>query len=400
MSDTNVARHAAAHATQHGFAGPIADVAVVADLAAARDAWRDLAADGISSPYQAYDWIEAWQRHVGVAEGVVPFLVVGRDAAGTPQFLWPLGRMRHGPLTIARSLGGKHANFNFGLWRRGAAASLDADGMQAALDRLAAVAPGIDLITVPNQPQSWDGVPNPFLTLPHQPSPDQALRFALGASGEEVLARRLSANMRGKMRGKERKFAQLPGYRYARAETTADVDRILAAFRVQKAAYFAAIGVADSFAEPGVMAFLRDACLAGLADGRPAIELHALECDSGVIAMFGGVADGRRFSGMFNSYDPGEMSRHSPGMVILVHMIRHYADRGFTAFDLGVGDFAYKHVFCDEAEPLSDSFLPLTPLGRLAAVAMRSASDVKRRIKSTPALWHAVSTLRRQLGGN
>lgn len=400
MSDANLAWDPAAYAPSRGRGRAITDVAVLTDLAEAAPVWANLAQNGISTPYQSRDWIAAWQRHVGGQEGVAPFLVVGRDTAGAAQFLWPFGRLRRGPLTIVRPLGGKHANFNAGLWRRDYAAGLDGDGLQAVLDRLAAVAPDIDLITVPNQPESWDGVANPFLALPHQPSPDAALRLALGAGGEEVLSRRLSANMRGKMRAKERKLAQLPGYRYVRAVTPADVERILAAFVVQKAAYFAAVGVANSFAEPGVMDFLHEACVSGLADGRPAIELHALEADHGVIAMFGGVADGRRFSGMFNSYDSGEISRHSPGMVILVHMIRHYADRGFAVFDLGVGDFAYKHVFCDQPEPLFDSFLPLTPLGRLAAVAMRSASDIKRRIKSTPALWSAVSTLRRQLGGN
>ena len=56
------------------------------------------------------------------------------------------------------------------------------------------------------------------------------------------------------------------------------------------------------FAEPGVEDFIRSACLAPLAGGGRAIDIHALECDDEVIAIFAGVADGHRFSMMFNTY--------------------------------------------------------------------------------------------------
>ena len=60
------------------------------------------------------------------------------------------------------------------------------------------------------------------------------------------------------------------------------------------------------FAEPGVEEFIRSACLAPLPDGGRAIEIHALECDDEVIAIFAGVADGHRFSMMFNTYTMSE----------------------------------------------------------------------------------------------
>jgi len=43
------------------------------------------------------------------------------------------------------------------------------------------------------------------------------------------------------------------------------------------------------------MEFIADACRDGLAEGRPAIELHALEGGGDVLAVIGGVCDGNRF---------------------------------------------------------------------------------------------------------
>ena len=65
------------------------------------------------------------------------------------------------------------------------------------------------------------------------------------------------------------------------------------------------------------------------------------------------------------------------------------------SFDIGVGRAHYKSFFCREPEPLFDTFLPLTPRGRLAAAAFGAAYAAKRVIKHSPTLWTAVQALRR-----
>jgi CelD/BcsL family acetyltransferase involved in cellulose biosynthesis len=76
-------------------------------------------------------------------------------------------------------------------------------------------------------------------------------------------------------------------------------------------------------------------------------------------------------------------------------MIGACAERGAARFDIGVGRASYKSFFCKEGEPLFDTFLALTPRGRLAAPAFRVAFAAKRLIKGQPALWAAVQFWRR-----
>ena len=102
------------------------------------------------------------------------------------------------------------------------------------------------------------------------------------------------------------------------------------------------------FAEPGVEDFIRDACMARLAGGGHVIDIHALECDDEVIAIFAGVADGHRFSMMFNTYTMSGNSRYSPGLILMRNIIDHYAGRGYRALDLGIGSDDYKRLFCKE----------------------------------------------------
>ena len=54
----------------------IARVEVFTDMAEAEPHWRALqAADPLATPYQAFDFLNLWHRHIGEAEGVTPFIV-------------------------------------------------------------------------------------------------------------------------------------------------------------------------------------------------------------------------------------------------------------------------------------------------------------------------------------
>jgi len=131
-----------------------------------------------------------------------------------------------------------------------------------------------------------------------------------------------------------------------------------------------------------------------LADGSRVIDIHALECDDDVIAIYAGVADGYRFSMMFNTYTMSENSRFSPGLILMRNIIDDYAGRGYRALDLGIGADHYKRLFCKGDEPTFDCFIPLSPRGRLAASAMSGVTHAKRLVKQTPTLFHIAQRLR------
>ena len=155
----------------------------------------------------------------------------------------------------------------------------------------------------------------------------------------------------------------------------------------------AMMNLPDVFAERNVAAFVHDIC--DLSKGEPQVVIHMLVCDEEVIAIFAGTEDGRRFSMMFNTYTLSDNARQSPGLVLLTHLVEQCAARGLTSFDLGVGHAHYKSFFCKEPEPLFDSFLPLSPLGRLAAHGLGAAHGAKRLVKETPALRDMVTFMRR-----
>jgi CelD/BcsL family acetyltransferase involved in cellulose biosynthesis len=208
-------------------------------------------------------------------------------------------------------------------------------------------------------------------------------------------ASRIGNSFRRRLKGKERKFQALPGYRYFVAETDAEIMRLLEWFFEIKPQRMAEQGLPNVFAEGGIADFIRTACLTRIAGGGRAIDIHALACDGEIIAIYAGVADGQRFSMMFNTYTMSENARFSPGLILMRNIVDHYADRGYRGLDLGIGSDDYKRMFCKSDEPIFDSFIALSPRGRLAASAMSAVNRSKRAVKNNQMLLRVAQHLRR-----
>jgi CelD/BcsL family acetyltransferase involved in cellulose biosynthesis len=371
-------------------------VEIATSMAAAQDVWRTLLKqDCFGTSYQDFALCDLWFRHVGRPAGYEPFVAIGRDVAGNPLFVWPLVRKRVGACMVASFFCGRHANFGTVLWRNDVAAGITLADLQAILAVMAKA--GLDALALRNQPREWAGQPNPMLLLAHQDAPDNSYSVALNGTGEEIIARRFNSDSRRKLRRKERHLTELPGYRYMRATTPEEVESCVSEFLRQKAARLAARGIGNAFDEPGIEAFLRAACNAGLAEGRPVIEIHALRCDEEILALFAGIHDRRCFSTMFNSYTLSDHARMSPGILLLLKLVDDCARRGFALLNLGVGAAEYKSALCDIRELPFDSFIGLTARGRLFALANRAKSTVKGAIKNNPRLWGMVTTARTKL---
>jgi CelD/BcsL family acetyltransferase involved in cellulose biosynthesis len=371
----------------------IANVAVFEDMAAAEPHWRALEqACVLATPYQHYDFLKLWQRHLGAPGGVSPFIVVGFNRFGTPLFLWPLGLRQIAGLRVAEFLGGKHANFNMALWRGEVAAGLDAGDLEAVLVRLGRQA---DLLKLVNQPLTWRGSTNPFALLPRQRAANFAFSGGLIPDFEALLRARTNAAARKKMRKKERTLAGYGTVRFAQAEVKRDVRQALDVFFKQKSARMRAQGLRDVFADPNVRRFIEDAATTTRPDGTPLVELFALSVDDIIVATMGGIVGRGRFCAMFNSITSGRYATESPGEQLIVQVVRQCCERGLDTFDLGLGEARYKNLFCGDAEPLFDSFLPLSAAGRLPARSYRVAAAIKRVIKQRAPLWSLVQATRR-----
>ena len=359
----------------HRASGSVSDLVVASSLAAVEPLWRDLEIRAPHSVYQRFDFCRAWQSHVGAASDVTPLVVTGLDRVNGQRFLLPLGTRRRGPLRLAGFLGGKHANYKFGLFE----GKISSEALRHALAEAGARA-RIDAFVFFDQPSAWADRGNPLLQgVASWPAPARTWRASLDGGFDPYFARTRGASARKRLRWRRRKLGEAGPLHLARAGTQAEAIDILERFLSQKRARFAGRMRRNAFEDDATMAFLHDLAAS---TGRPdaALDTFALMAGDRVVATFGGGAACGHFSGCFISIDDGESSRFGPGEVILADVLHMLCDEGIGSFDLGIGDSAYKALWC-EPETLRDTVVPVTMAGHGVAPLVRAARRAKARLK-------------------
>jgi CelD/BcsL family acetyltransferase involved in cellulose biosynthesis len=375
-------------------ARPFAEFEVYDDPQAARSAWAEIYDAGLATPYQSYDFVSVWLRTIGRSLRVEPMIVVVRDDAGETSAILPFCRRRLLGITIAGFVAGKHANFHMGAFRAGLAVDRGAIGD---LLRRIARSQRIDAFVFVNQPHVWQRYANPFVVLGGQVSPSLGHSTELRSDFTSWLDAHYSKSAQKKLRKKARRLEEQGAVSSFIARDAASRAAALEAFFAHKVARAKATGLANDFDAAVAKRFLEAAASDGPDDDRPVIELHGLRCGDRIVAVFGGLGRAGRFCGAITSHDQDvEIARSSPGELLIHYVIGDLIQRGFTTFDLGVGEGRYKDACCENPEPLFDTALAFTFAGRWACAALLLRQRAKGWIKRTSWAWSLATRLRRR----
>lgn len=345
----------------------------------------------IGALYSTFEWASAWQASVGAERDVEPFVLVLEDTQG-PLLVLHLGIERKGPFRIARFLGHGHGNQNTGLWRPESLKTVETESLRKRIAETAK-AYGVDLLDLRNLPLTLDRFQNPLLTAEDRPSHAPLFSFVLSRDFDTLYKARRSTSARKKLNAKERRLQDAGAFRFSRAEDERTALSWLDTLFTQRSARAQSAGVPNAFADASIQTFLRNMLLGALNDGSDRFMIHAIEVGGAVRATYlGGIRD-RRYFAYANSLAEDELTVHSPGDVLLVHLIREACSKDCTIFDFGLGEERYKTAWAVE-EPLADILEPLTVGGKMLSLALGAWVSTKREIRQSPLLWPMVRKAR------
>ncbi len=365
------------------------------DLAAAERDWRHLEANGDCTPFQAFDWLAAWHRNIGMLERVTPAIVVGRRA-GEPLFLLPLA-VEPGVVRRLTFLGQNLGDYNAPLLARDFQRSVPHDGFEAVwrdILRLVQQTPGLrhDMVVLEKMPKTVGAQRNPMLALDVHLNPSGAYETALGDSWDAFYTAKRSSATRRRDRTKVKRLGELGEVRFADPQDTAEIARTLETLIVQKEKSFARMGVPNMFARPGHAAFFRDIAVSERT--RHLVHLSRLDVGGTWAATNLGLTFGDCYYHVLASYDDGEVSRFGPGAAHLRELLQYALRRGCKRFDFTIGDEPYKRDWCESEQQLFDHSAAVTLRGQPAAAFARGWRRAKRAIKHSAPLWNAVVRVR------
>jgi CelD/BcsL family acetyltransferase involved in cellulose biosynthesis len=366
-------------------------LSVAASLDGLAAEWRTLENRAPVSPYQRFDLTAAWCRHAAPASGVEPRIGVVRDEHARLVMVLPLGLTRRMGLTVASYLGGTHFNINMPLVDPGF--HLTGERLLEVLDRYCELT-GADLLSLCFQPRTWSERPHPFLELRHHAATDNMRMVRIRGPFDSYYKEQLSKNARSKLRRKRQRFETPGSVVFASPQTPADVDRFVAAMVEQRSSRLLSQGIRDSFADPGIASFLREAAVGGLG-GQGGLELHAIDFEGDLVSVRAGVTHRDHHSLMITSFDPQHaLAKYSPSEVLAHDILEDLRSRGVTSFDFGVGDGQHKKVWSNDAADLFDVAYAATARGFVIARLFRVRTNLVRFIKRNEVLFARVKALR------
>ncbi|WP_245281476.1 GNAT family N-acetyltransferase [Rhizobium sp. AAP43] len=356
--------------------------------------WRRLEMDRWNSLHQGFDWCSAWIKTHDVS-----VVIIEARLDGEPAFILPLQIERHSLVRVARFIATSFTNFNSGLFSAAFRQRSHEfhDDMWSDLFR-EALALEVDLVSLSNIPIVWRGETNPLSALTSVRNQNSAFQLALGPDMETTLAPLNAKARRKKYRTQIRRLDEVGGFEHVRALTSDEKHALLDCFFRQKATRFEAAGLPNVFRAPETQAFFRMLLDLDRGGNDVPLELHAIRLKGqheGAIASITGLSrKGDHVICQFGSIDDRLFPEASPGELLFWLVIEHSAVTGASIFDFGIGDQEYKRRWCKKETEHFDIRVPLTGIGRLAALAGTGTTRAKALIKARPAIYAFLQRLR------
>ncbi len=337
----------------------------------ARECWTVLEQKGQWYPFQSYAWLETWYKTIGRANGWE--LRITELRSGTCSMLFPLGIRKQKGLRSMEWLGYGVSDYAGPLYNHFEPALMP-DILNAL--HAAARAAFCDVLFLDRIPAFCiDGSPNPFFSREFRQLHYSA--YARRFDAAKLPAHTLSSKERYNLRRAEKKLSENSSMRFIVAESPEERETFTRHMIQQKRARFAQMRVPDNFAIPGFAEFYLQA------SQQPALPVHisALMKEESPLALHWGLVQPPRFFYLMPSFLMDEdVSRYSPGSLLLMHLFETALARGCTFFDFANGDEPYKKKWCTIEMPLMYYRAPISAKGWPTFLL----SDLLETIKRSP----------------
>jgi CelD/BcsL family acetyltransferase involved in cellulose biosynthesis len=333
------------------------ELRVHTDLAEVEREWRTFERQADCTVFQAFDWIAKWQHHIGARRGVIPAVVLGRNAAGQILFILQFAIETHGLVRRLTWLGSELCDYNAPLLAK-------RFSRDVSVDRFVGL---------------WRDVAN------------------LGSNWDEFYAAKRSSQTRKRERRQLKHLAEHGEVNFVDVQDRHEIKQTLDTLFAQKKRSFMRMGVEDIFARPGYREFFYD--IATDSNMRELVHVSRLDVGKTMAAENLGLTFRSCYYLVLSSYHDGELARFGPGRAHLHELLSHAMARGFSHFDFTIGDESYKRDWSDTELRLYDYLGAATLWGASVVATTTAFRRTKRLIKQNPTLWRVFSKARALAGG-
>jgi CelD/BcsL family acetyltransferase involved in cellulose biosynthesis len=382
-------------------------------LDAAEQQWRRFERLADCTPFQTFDWLRTWQRHIGEPAQVQPLIAIASYPDGETALILPLAIERHRAGRRLCWLGQEFNDYNAPLLAGDFSARVDAESFCAAWAELRTrvkADPALrhdmrqdlrqdlrhDWIELEKMPRTVGGQLNPFFHLPLAANPSGAHYMQLGDDWEKFYRDKRSSATRRRDRSKRKHLAEFGEIEFVTCTEPVEITHTLDTLMEQKRRLFAHRGIPNMFARPGWRQFFLD--VASNPATRALVHVSRVQIGAVCAAANLGLVFGDTYYHLLSSYDDSPLAHYGPGSLHLRELLAYAIGLRLQRFDFTIGDEPYKLEWSDSELELGDYTQVASLRGWPAFCQSVLRRRGKRFIKQTPWAWRTASRLRAVVG--
>lgn len=359
-------------------------------FAAIEEPWRRFEQTSDNFVFQNFDWLS--NSYQTISHGVNLRLCITLITSSDDQILMllPLGIAKRGLVNCLIWLGGQVSDYHAPLLSIDVEQLFTSSLFLSLWQRICAQLPKFDAIHFEKMPKIINGQVNPFTYLPCVANASKSHFTLLGNNFEQFLKSRLSNNAIKSAKRSQRRIEEQGKVEFVIATQPDQIDRLLRGMIDQKSLSYQELGVADLFATQGIKEFFNTISK----NPNPLVHLSALLLDDQILATHWGLVYKNRFYYLYPSYERNELSKYSPGTVLLWRLFDWCIQNQIAIYDFTIGDEPYKDKWCNSTLDLVDYYQAKTMIGHLLILPLRTAKKLKHSIKQSQPIWQKVQATR------
>ena len=308
-----------------------------------KDIWLEMERHSFISIFQTWDWLSNWTSMVGLkSRNINLCIAVVFDNSNNAVAIFPLCKRRIFGCIVLEFIGGESADYMSPIYRT--KNYLDKSHAFTAFHEAIGAIDGYSVCHLQKIPETIGNKKNPMLETAKLKIQGQAYSRDLTEDWNDV-QKGLRKSLRQAKR-KRRRLSELGTLKF-RVVDPMDIDyaSILSTTIDQKRARYRATGVRDIFLDSNV----RDFYLinTGSKIKIEALHLSVLQLDDKIIATCWGAVYNETFYYLMPTYTDSELSKFSPGKLLLIDLVEHAVGQGLKVFDFTIGGEEYKKDWCD-----------------------------------------------------
>ncbi len=368
-------------------------------LSQAKHIWKQFQRIAWHTPFQNYDWINAWFESDNQDSKAKPLIVLGFKE-GELQFILPFASETYFGLTRLAWAANEVNDYNCPLIRSEFLPQMTVTNAGQIYRHISHQITDIDVFHLAKQPKFIAGIANPFIESGVYRSSCDSHSLRLEGSWQNLYTQQRSAKSRSRLRQKTNRLKRTGNLRFMAirgAQKQICIETILQWKSVQ----LEQKGERNPFNNKS-QGPLSDTALtqtirqfADIDAQNSPLRVYGLFLNGKMIAGMIAFVENKTFSLFTMSYGPEVFTNSSAGSILLVKTIELASRAKFHAYDFLAGDESYKLSWCNEKLDLYDCVFAATNIGQMGAFSSIAKLEVKKSLKANVPLMNFLKKTNR-----